>query len=321
MERRNNGNGQANSCPNVNGTPYAANFAGTPYTTVPAGAKTADINFRFANSTLSLRPYAIKNVYITTGGTTTLIANSPVGPAGVPVVSGSDVLVTYCVYGVNLPNAGILSLELINPETGAKAGFCSYDASCNAGCAIGQNPIVLPLGLSKFRVKGTSVATILQWDNGDDLNNITGFDVEKSTDGSTFTKIGFTSYTNTPGAGFSTYEFKDTDITTAEKLYYRIRILYMDGSYRYSSIELLHAPGSNENILVSSDGKSVTVKKPRNLTERISINVYNTQGQLIFKTVSEQQQYTLQHLKAGHYFIEIQATTRNFAVRKAIHIF
>jgi hypothetical protein len=319
LSGRSNGNGQANTCPNVNGTPYASNFTGS-YAVVPAGAKTADITFRFTGASTSLKPYAITRIYSTPAGGTTTQIGSLSGPASVPIVSGSDALVTYCIYGVNLPSAGTLSFELTNPETGVVNAYCSYDASCNTNCGTVASPVVLlPLGLSHFSLKQVSNAVNLQWDNGDDLD-IKGFDIEKSTDGTSYSKIGFVAYRNATGVNKSTYSFTDNDINSTSKHYYRIKVLYNTGSFLYSSIELLQVNGVNEKINIMSDGKVVTIKRQLNSALLFSVKVYNTQGQTILSGTSGLSQYSIRNLRPGHYYIEVQ-TDNAVKYRKAVEIF
>lgn len=63
IEFRNNGNGQSNNCPNVNGTPMAANFGGTPYAVNFIGmAKTGNIRFVFPGTITN--PPAIKKIWL-----------------------------------------------------------------------------------------------------------------------------------------------------------------------------------------------------------------------------------------------------------------
>src|SRR5579883_2737187 len=77
----NSGNGGASTCPNVGGTPYAANFVGTQYATVPTSTKTGDINFKWA-STVS--PPAISAFY---SGFTRLADTA--GPSDTATVTGA----------------------------------------------------------------------------------------------------------------------------------------------------------------------------------------------------------------------------------------
>src|ERR1700743_3395987 len=87
LSQRSNSNGGANSCPNVSGTAYASNFAGTIYATVPVLAKTGNLHFTYSGANSGLLPLAITAVWLTNGSLT--LQSISFGPAGVPVISGS----------------------------------------------------------------------------------------------------------------------------------------------------------------------------------------------------------------------------------------
>lgn len=89
-------------------------------------------------------------MWLTTAGTT--VQTVAFGPAGVPTVSGGNTVVNYCFYTNNLSNAGTLSFELTNPQTGVVWGICSYNASCNSNCAITGIPVILPAIFTWFKI-------------------------------------------------------------------------------------------------------------------------------------------------------------------------
>ncbi len=230
ISARNNSNGQANNCAASSGTPVAANFVGTPYATLPSGAKTADITFKYLGvDYTTLRPYAITEISVTVGATTTII-NSPVGPAGVPTLTGSnDALVKYCVYVTNIPTSGTLNFKLVNPETGAIYGACFYDASCNANC--NSTGSLLPLQAISLKGKKSGSNILLEWSTTNEINTQT-FEIERSQDGQRFTKI---DEKPAIGSGSSNYSYADNQFNTVAN-YYRIKTLNVDGSFQYSNI-------------------------------------------------------------------------------------
>ena len=123
IEKRNNGNGQANNCAGANGTPMASNFIGTEYATSFTGlTKTGDIKFRFDGQVNN--PPAIKRIWI---GST--LSTAVVGPASVPVFTDTYTAVTYCFYNVNLPTVGSYTLEFVNPQTDSIMSLCGFSGS------------------------------------------------------------------------------------------------------------------------------------------------------------------------------------------------
>ncbi len=230
ISARNNSNGQATSCAAASGTPVAANFVGTPYASLPAGAKTADITFKYLGvDYTTLKPFAITEISVTSGGVTTII-NSPAGPAGVPTLTGSnDALVKYCVYVTNIPTSGTLNFKLVNPETGAVYGACFYDAGCTANC--NSTGSLLPLQGLSLKGKKTGNKVLLEWTITNEINT-RKFEIERSQDGQRFTKI---DEQPAIGSGSSNYSYADNQINTIAN-YYRIKTLNTDGSFQYSNI-------------------------------------------------------------------------------------
>jgi len=126
IDQRSNGNGQANLCPGVSGTPTNASVASTVYANVPVTAKTGTIRFKYTATSLPGIIPAINRIWIN-GVQSTVQA----GPPSVVTTSGSDYLVSYCFYNINLPNAGSYTLEFVNPSTGEAVGRCTFDGSSN----------------------------------------------------------------------------------------------------------------------------------------------------------------------------------------------
>jgi hypothetical protein len=229
ISARNNSNGQANTCAGASGNPIAANFVSTPYASLPAGAKTADITFKYPGvNYATLKPFAITEISVTVGSTTTVV-NSPVGPAGVPTLTGSnDALVKYCVYVTNIPTSGTLNFKLVNPETGAIYGSCFYDASCNANCK--STGLLLPLQAISLKGKKSGSSILLEWSTTNEINTQT-FEIERSQDGQRFSKIDEKSAI---GSGSSNYSYADNQFSTVAN-YYRIKTVNSDRSFQYSN--------------------------------------------------------------------------------------
>ncbi|MBN1999663.1 T9SS type A sorting domain-containing protein [candidate division KSB1 bacterium] len=98
-------------------------------------------------------------------------------------------------------------------------------------------PIVLPVELSTFNaqvVNGSiSESVLLAWNTAGETNNY-GFNVEKSSDGKVFEKVGFVA-----GAGSTNtakhYEFMDENVTIGE-YYYRLKQIDYGGRLNYSDV-------------------------------------------------------------------------------------
>ena len=128
VDSRNNGNGQASSCPGVSGTAVASDVIGTSYNVVPASAKTGSIRFRWVNAP-SVIP-VITSVWLDG-----IQSAAEVGPPSVVSTTGGYEMVTYCFYNVNLPNAGSYTLEYSNPQTGEVYGRCTFTGNSDTPTA------------------------------------------------------------------------------------------------------------------------------------------------------------------------------------------
>ncbi|MGC6413187.1 MAG: beta strand repeat-containing protein, partial [Bacteroidia bacterium] len=119
VDQRNNGNGQASSCPGVSGTAVADDVIGTSYNVAPNSAKTGSIRFRW-----TIAPSVIP--VITSVWLDGIQSAAEVGPPSIVSTTGGYEMVTYCFYNVNLPNAGSYTLEFSNPQTGEVYGRCTF---------------------------------------------------------------------------------------------------------------------------------------------------------------------------------------------------
>lgn len=131
LQKRNNGNGQYSTCASVGGVPVASNVVGTSYANVLTtnsinpSTKTGDLNFKWLGS-YSQMP-VITRLWVGTSLLTTVV-----GPPPVPTISGGYTYARYCFYVTNIPNNGVLTIEMTNPATGTPSSLCSYDLQSGA---------------------------------------------------------------------------------------------------------------------------------------------------------------------------------------------
>jgi len=278
---RANSNGQANNCPNVSGTAYAANFAGTSYATVPVPAKTGNFQLSYAGANASLKPFAITRVWQT--NPSTVLLSVLFGPASVPTISGGNTLVDYCFYGANLPAAGKLTFEFTNPETGIVWGICSYDATCNSNCATVANPAaLLPVIFSDFKVFAINNMARLDWTTAQESNN-KGFTIEKSSNGLDFTSIGFVASHHPGGNSNITtrYSFSDNE-TLSGNSWYRLRQEDLDGKFYFSAAEQARPYKGLQEITIRNAGDKISIHNLDPATG-YTVMLYDIQGRLAYQ--------------------------------------
>ena len=110
---------------------------------------------------------------------------------------------------------------------GQVSGFSSfYFAATN---------ITLPLELVYFKGSLQNNATLLQWETINE-NSTSYFAVERSLDGRSFDGIGTVGANNT--AGSNKYAYTDNDVANlpSSVIYYRLKMVDIDGQYKYSSV-------------------------------------------------------------------------------------
>ncbi len=106
---------------------------------------------------------------------------------------------------------------------------------------------VLPVELTSFAAEARSNSVDLQWITASEHDN-DRFEVERSTDGASFTAIGVV-----PGAGNSnqTTKYGYTDASPLEGLsYYRLRQVDIDGVYSFSNVESVVFRRNGTGLLV-----------------------------------------------------------------------
>ncbi len=148
-------------------------------------------------------------------------------------------------------------------------GFSHWTMSGNA-----QAP--LPISLRTFEVKavGKDIAQ-LEWTTSSEMNN-KGFEIERSTNGRDFTKVGFAE-----GRGNSqtlvAYTYQDRHIESA---YYRLKQVDFDGTFTYSPLAYYSAEGTIHfypNPVVDRLSLSLPA------TAELSTKVYSAQGKLLIE--------------------------------------
>ena len=192
--------------------------------------------------------------------------------------------------------------------TGAGNNFIEFNSiDAFSMFALSSVSSSLPVEWLDFEVSLENNHALLNWSTASEKNNY-GFDIEKSTNGFNWEKIGFVLGNGTTNE-VSNYEF--TDFKTVEgKNYYRLKQVDFDGEFEYSDI------------------KEITISQFHNTTFKIypnvvqdwltiqngegQVNIYNSKGQLIQSITIEKETYQLStsSLEKGIYFLQNQQYNR-----------
>jgi hypothetical protein len=141
-----------------------------------------------------------------------------------------------------------------NPYTQAYTGLADASAPFSVGSGS-----TLPVKLLSFAGINNSGDVNLNWTTANEVNNI-GFDVERSVDGKTFTKVGFVKGSGTTSA-VRNYALTDAgafDKVHAAVLYYRLKQLDYDNRYSYSNIISVSNADMNKGAVAASPNPFVT---------------------------------------------------------------
>ncbi len=124
------------------------------------------------------------------------------------------------------------------PNTVTKTGITDFSR-----WTLGTTANPLPVELATFMVTAEGPASVrLAWATASEKNSA-AFEVERSTDGTGFARLG-----TVPAVGTSTsprsYGFVDAKLPGVAQLYYRLRQVDTDGSSSYSSVQVVTRPGA-----------------------------------------------------------------------------
>jgi hypothetical protein len=129
-----------------------------------------------------------------------------------------------------------------------------------ANCAIG----VLPVTLSSFDAKTNGCSVELSW-TAETETNFSDYEVQYSTDGSSFQTIG----TVVP-SDIKNYSYQHANPAQG-KIYYRLRMVDLDGSFEYSKVIALNLNCNRAEVVVY----------PNPVTDKVNINITNAQSETI----------------------------------------
>jgi hypothetical protein len=175
--------------------------------------------------------------------------------------------------------------------------------------------ITLPVKFSAFDARTMNGSVSLNWTVGTE-ENVSGYEIERSFDGNSFSKIGFVN-----ASGESTYSFLDTKPSSIT--YYRIKSLDVNGRYNYSTIALVKAGAS---IIVLKAFPSPFIKnvsiQHATATAGSIISVSSEDGRIVKSIIpaigTQQTEVDLSFAKAGMYLVRYISGTGEVGTLKIL---
>jgi hypothetical protein len=228
---------------------------------------------------------------------------TPSGIAKVPVCSGASLTTV----GSELIFAAVAPSEIIGQSFQLMITFTSTSTGAkllavdNFKTNALNSTIILPVTITYFNVAASSGKVKLTWLVASELN-VNRYEVERSSNGKTFTKIGSVAAT-----ALVTYTYLDATFSTGSN-YYRLKAVDNDGKFKYSSVVLYKVGKSGISLRTypSPATSEVTVQYDPG-TEVSEFSVLSASGQVVktVKTVPGKSETTIDisTLTKGIYFI------------------
>ncbi|HEX5150496.1 MAG TPA: T9SS type A sorting domain-containing protein [Parafilimonas sp.] len=175
--------------------------------------------------------------------------------------------------------------------------------------------VLLPVSLINFSGEVNGKQNLLHWTTATEQNN-TGFEVQRSSDGFNFTKIGFVNSKAVNGnSNYKlNYDFADIAFNT-DKNYYRLKQIDRDGIFTYSNIVVLRDNLITDAIEVYPNPVKnlLNVKVPATSNKKIKLEITDNSGKAILTKstlISSGEtiiQLNVSQLSSGAYFIKLFA--------------
>ncbi|MBL7815033.1 MAG: T9SS type A sorting domain-containing protein [Saprospiraceae bacterium] len=139
--------------------------------------------------------------------------------------------------------------------------------------------ITLPVEMVQFAGKWQNDYAALTWQTMNEVQN-RGFEVERSFDGQKFEKISFVAAKG--GQHMTEYWFNDYELnksTPPQYVYYRLKQLDENGSFRYSKVILLTIRGKNQWVVSPNPSKGLfNLNTTQTLSNTVDIEVIDMLG-------------------------------------------
>ena len=171
------------------------------------------------------------------------------------------------------------------------------------------DPAVLPVELSKFEANWKNNAVQLIWETASEKDN-NFFIIERSFDGRGFVDIAKINGSN--DNSFTTqYQYLDQlekeRISTAEKIYYRLKQVDLDGSFSYSDI--VQVDYLKVKISISPNPTLGQVKLSFDKEVTVQITVFDNSAKVVFQKRGKGKQldFDLSFLPEGLYSVAIES--------------
>lgn len=164
---------------------------------------------------------------------------------------------------------------------------------------------LLPVTIIDFTAQKKSESVLLKWYATNEAN-FKKYEIERSTDGSNYYTIG-----EVTGRNLANYSFTDNNLPNANTVFYRLKMIDIDGKFSNSKIVSVRIDNNFYNVLVypNPTRDKLVVKLQQPLKENSQLIIADLSGRIVMKQYVDGGQYnidlTVSQLPAGRYFIKI----------------
>jgi len=177
---------------------------------------------------------------------------------------------------------------------------------------------LLPVTITDFTAQKNNESVLLRW-YATYETNFKQYEIERSENGTSFYKTG-----SVQGRNLANYSFTDHDLPSANTVYYRLKMIDIDGKFSYSKIIPVRINENFSNALVYPDptrGK-LAIRLSTPLTEAGNLILADLSGRILMQQqVSSSQTIVdldVSRFPAGRYFIKI--SNHNELIRQSFVI-
>lgn len=218
----------------------------------------------------------------------------------------------------------LMQSQLAAATIGKNAILVVKDSSCNCSNTFrmadaGSTP--LPLDLVSFTATADKCSARVNWTTVNE-SNIEKFEVERSTDGNGFDVVGTVPATNN-GKEQHHYNFRDNNVESGAKYFYRLRMQERAGTSSVSKIAnvMISNCGTTGNVSVYPNpvkqGAAFTVLLNNLTAGNYEVTVQDMYGRMVKRMTvlmsgsSVAQQFDISGVAAGSYFVQVAASDSN----------
>ncbi len=267
-------------------------------------------------------------VELTNGGSAYNIENGLDHTFRISYNSGTQTLTATVLDGAAVTTYGTVSYSPVDPSTlfGTNYPFFGFTGSTGGlnneqGACLAAAFQPLPIELLSWEVHCNNTEVWTTWSTASETNN-KRFEIERSTDGIHFEKIG-----ELDGAGNSNsllnYQWKDMNPSN-QMAYYRLKQVDDNEAYSYSNIKAVECTGNSGVLLIAPNPtyNTVNISIPAGFEYPLTVHVTDCVGKThVARTYYNAGEVTLdmQALRKGTYFIRVQ-NDREMKVAKVLKL-